>query len=379
MRIGIDARLALGHRRGMGRVLLNLLTNLLLFDTKNTYFLYVDKFDAQGILPKAPNIKTRVLPPRFYPLWEQISLPIACIKDKLDILHCPANTAPLFIPRRTKLVLTIHDIIFLKPFSEVPLSDSMYQNIGRIYRRICVMTRISRVHHIVTVSQFSGYDIQRNLGIPADRVTVIHNGIDDYFFQDHRENCETFLKTLQVSGRFIFHLGGTSPNKNTIGAIKAFNLLLQEEGYHDLYFVIGGVSSKGNNQIKQFVREKGLEKKVKFINYVTDRELKCLYSNAELFLFPSLYEGFGLPPLEAMACGAPVVASNLTSLPEVVGEAGILVDPMNIDEIKTAMVNIMRNEQLKAKLIKAGKQRVQEFRWKKAAKKLLQVYENSLS
>ena len=109
----------------------------------------------QSILPKAPNLITRVLPPRFYPIWEQVSLPIACIKDNLDILHCPANTAPIFIPKRMKLILTIHDVIFMKSFNEISLSDSMYQNIGRIYRRICVKTLINRVNHIITVSQFS--------------------------------------------------------------------------------------------------------------------------------------------------------------------------------------------------------------------------------
>lgn len=376
MRIGIDARLALGKRRGMGRALLNLLTKLIAFDKKITYFLYVDKIDMQSILPKAPNLITRVLPPRFYPIWEQVSLPIACIKDNLDILHCPANTAPIFIPKRMKLILTIHDVIFMKSFNEISLSDSMYQNIGRIYRRICVKTLINRVNHIITVSQFSKNDIQKHFGIPEDKITVIPNGIDDYFFQNLEDNCETFLKRLQIGGKFIFHLGGTSPNKNTIAAIKAFNLLLQDEEYHDLCLIIGGVSPEGSNKIKKYVKEKGLEEKVKFINYVTDKELKCLYSNAELFLFPSLYEGFGLPPLEAMACGTPVVASNLTSLPEVVGDAGILVDPMNINEIKTAMIDIMHNEQLKAKLIKAGIQRADEFRWEKAANKLFQIYES---
>lgn len=378
MRIGIDARLALGRRRGMGRVLLGLLTHLMSIDTKNTYFLYLDRPDAQGVLPKVPNLKTRIFPPRLYPLWEQICLPIACKKDNLDILHCPANSGPLLVPKQTKLVLTIHDVIFLKSPYEIPLSSSTYQNFGRIYRRLCAKLLRSSVDHVITVSQFSKYDIQGSLKIPEDKIAVIPNGIDDSFFQKPMEDCEVILKRLQINGKFIFHLGGIAPNKNTIGAIKAYDLLLQEGEYGDLYLVIGGISLEGNNQIKQFVKERGLGEKVKFVSYVTDEELKCLYSKAELFLFPSLYEGFGLPPLEAMACGTPVVASNKSSIPEAVGEAGILVDPNSIDEIKIAMANILHDGQLKAKLIDLGKQRAQKFRWERSAEKLLQIYEGLL-
>lgn len=374
MKIGIDARLALRKRRGIGRVLLNLINHLSMIDRKNQYILYLEKEDTDCILPTADNITKRVLPPQIYPLWEQISLPIACKIDKVDVLHCPANTGPVVVPRSVKLIVTLHDVMFLKPYSEIPLSSNTYQNLGRVYRRLCTKLLRKRADYFITDSEWSRQDIQQLLGIPRNRIAVIPCGVDDYFLQGTERDCKAILNQLGIDFKFIFHLGGISPNKNTIGAIKAYSMLIKVPQYRDLHLVVGGISPRTNNQITWLVKQNRWEKLIKFLGYITDEELKCLYKGAELFLFPSLYEGFGLPALEAMACGTPVVASNRSSIPEVVGEAGLLVDPTDLKAISNAMKIILQDEDLRVKLKNEGRARAMEFNWETAAKEVIQVY-----
>jgi len=376
MKIGIDARLALRKRRGMGRVLLNLISHLAMTDKTNKYVLYLEKKDEDNVLPANDNFTKRILPHRNYPLWEQFYLPKACSEDRLSVLHCPANTAPVKPPKSVKLVMTIHDVFFLKSDRLLHRSRSMYQNLGGLYRRFCLKSLRTKIDHIITVSEFSRREIQSLLGIDSEIITVISNGIDDNFFQNDKKKDEALLRNLNVHSKFIFHLGGTAPNKNTLFAIKSYQLLIREKKYNHLDLVIGGICPESNNHITRFVRRQALQDRVKFLDHVTDKELKSVYSNCELFLFPSLYEGFGLPPLEAMACGTPVVASNLTSMPEVVGEAAILVDPENPDNIKAALARILQDEQLKMKLIQTGKQHAQNFKWEKSTNRVLQVYES---
>jgi glycosyltransferase involved in cell wall biosynthesis len=378
MRIAVDARLALRKRRGMGRVLLNLLSALAEIDKTNHYFLYLEKADKHNILPASDNFTKRVIPIRNYPLWEQVILPIACKMDKIDVLHCPANTGPVIMPRAVRLVVTLHDAIFLKSLSEVPLSSSIYQNLGRAYRYLCARLLRNRIDYFMTDSQWSSQDIQQLLNVTSERIVVIPCSIDDYFSQKTKEDCTAILSQLGIDSRFIFHLGGIAPNKNTIGAIEAYRLLIQDEIHRELSLVIGGVRPDSNNQITQFVIGKGLKGKVQFLNYVTDEELKCLYSKAELFLFPSLYEGFGLPPLEAMACGSPVLASNTTSLPEAIEDAGILVNPHKTNEIVGAMKKILQDKGLREHLISRGLERAKSFTWRHTAERVLAVYKGEL-
>lgn len=376
MRIGIDTRLALRKRRGMGRVLLNIVTYLAMLDKDNQYILYLEKEDKEHILPSSKNFVKKLLPLRNYPLWEQFFLPFAALRDDLDILFCPANTAPACVPRRVKLLVTIHDVIFLKSRFEVPSSHSLYQEVGKLYRKICVESIKHRVNHVLTDSQFSKRDIQSELGILEDMITVIPNGVDDFFFEESGKDCKSVLANLGINFKFIFHLGGTTLNKNTIGAIQAYDLLVHKKEYEDVYLVIVGICPTRESEIIRFVKAHELTERIRFLNNISDEELRCLYSNAELFLFPSFYEGFGLPPLEAMACGTPVVVSNSTSLPEVVGEAGITVSPNKPYEIGEAMARVLGDEELRMKLIRAGRQRAESYRWENSVKLLLRVFED---
>lgn len=379
MRIGIDVRLALGRRRGMGRALLNLLTHLSQIDKANTYFLYLDRADTQAVLPKASNFETRVFPPRLYPVWEQISLPLLSIKDKLQILHCPANTAPFLLPRGVKLIVTLHDVIFLKPLSEVPLSSSMYQNLGRLYRRLCAAAIRKNADLVITVSKWSRQEIQERLGIKADRIRVIYNGVDDVFFNISTDMTASVLRQLGIDSPYILHLGAIAPHKNTAKAVEAFHLLTQHTYYAHIKLVIIGLSPDAARNLIPSLRENSqLLEKVIFLGYVDDHELACLYKGAELLLFPSLWEGFGLPALEAMACGTPVVASNRASIPEVTGGAALLVDPTKPEEISHGMQRILEDTALRSEIVRAGIRRAMEFRWEIVAKQVLSAYREVL-
>jgi len=379
MRIGIDARLALGRRRGMGRVLFNLLRHLSQIDKKNMYFLYLDRVDTQGALPVAPNFQARVLPPRLYPVWEQINLPLICRGDKLNLLHCPANTAPFWVPETVKLIVTLHDLIFLKPLSEVPLSSSMYQNLGRLYRRLCAAAIRKKANLVITVSEWSRQEIRERLGIKADRMRVIYNAVDDHFFNISTDIAAPVLRRLGIDSPYILHLGAIAPHKNTAKAIEAFHLLTQHTYYAHIKLVIIGLSPDAARNLIPSLRENSqLLENVIFLGYVDDHGLACLYKGAELLLFPSLWEGFGLPALEAMACGTPVVASNRASIPEVTGGAALLVDPTKPEEISHGMQRILEDTVLRSEMVRAGIRQAMKFRWEIVAKQVLSAYRKVL-
>lgn len=374
MRIGIDARLALGKRRGMGRVLLSLLVRLADIDPDNQYFLYLDRPDTHRVLPAAQNFTARVCTARFYPWWEQVCLPFASLKDDLHLLHCPANTAPFLRRSVPRLVVTLHDLIFLKPLSDVPLSPSTYQNLGRLYRALC-SAAVKRADLFITVSEWSRQEIMDRLGIPSDRIRVIPNGVDERFFEIRDNEAAKVLQEIGVRRPYILHLGAVAPHKNTPRAVEAFGHLLEFLPTIELQMVVVGLVPDAARRLLSGLDRLGHAlPRIRFLGYVGDHELACLYKGAELLLFPSLYEGFGLPALEAMACGTPVVAARRASIPEVTGDAVLLVDPTEVEEITNAMYRLLVDDSLRSTLASAGRQRALQFRWESAARQLLQAY-----
>lgn len=363
MRIGIDCRLALEKRRGISRYLLNLLNGIKkINDNKHEYFLYIHRPDLQNILPSDQCFIKKVIPYKPYPIWEQILLPKQCLMDNIDLLFCPANTAPLFIPKSCKLVLTLHDVIFIKYKQGKIRFSNLYQYFGNLYRRICINLIKDNIDSIITPSEFSKQDIAKTLKIPENKINVIPNSIDEIFLKPvDKHHCQRMLNEIGIRYKYILNVGGLSPNKGTLQAIKAFAELIKDEEFEDLNLVIVGIDNKTTNNIINFVIKKNLDSKVHFLYNLSDDLLKCLYYMSELLLFTSFYEGFGYPPLEAMACNTPVVASNLTSIPEVVGDAGILVNPTDLDAIVQAIKLIMNRSDLREKLVKRGMERVMNY------------------
>ena len=380
MRVGIDAHFITRHpRRGIGNYSLNVVSELVKLSPQTDFYLYIAAADIEGVLPTAANVTIRTLKMWGFPLREQVALPLAARRDRLDILHCLGNTAPIFMPRSVQLVLSLMDVMFLQTGEFIPKPSNNYQVFGRIYRSIVGPRCARSAAQVITISEFSRGDILQLIsGLDAARVHVTHLSCDPVFKLD--------LSTLPRAGEsgiggrrpYIFALGADDPRKNTLRLVKAYLTLLKRYGIdHDL--LISGYSNWERSDAYRAVVNAQATDRVEFLPFVSILELAVLYRNATFFVYPSLYEGFGIPVLEAFSSGCPVIASKTTSIPEVGGDAAIYVDPLSEEEISAAMYRLIQDNDLRQSLIQRGHVRASEFSWAETARQTLLIYERCMS
>jgi glycosyltransferase involved in cell wall biosynthesis len=290
-------------------------------------------------------------------------------RDRLDIIHDPFGVSPFFVPRRVApfgRVLTLHDMIpFIYPETHARLTNMLF--------RRYIPRSLRFVDRIITDSESSRTDIVRFLRFPAERVNAIPIGAAPHFAPTSPEERQRVRQRYGLPNNYILTVGSLNPRKNLETLFSAFHQLLQRSLPHKL--VIVGPTAWKSAGIFQRMRSLGIERDVVLTGFVGDADLPALYGGASVFVFPSLYEGFGLPPLEAMACGTPVVTSNRSSLPEVVGDAGLLVDPHDADAIATAIERLAADSELSAGLIDRGLARARSFTWERAAHAHRRVYQ----
>ncbi|TWJ26356.1 glycosyltransferase family 4 protein [Geobacter argillaceus] len=377
MKIGIDARFAVHKRRGIGNYSLMLLLNLAEIDPKNDYVLYTDVDDLEGVLPRKPNFLVKKILPGNYLVWEQLVLPLRAARDGLDILHCPGNTAPMFLHNKVKLILSIHDVMFLKSYSAVPQCYSRYQNMGRIYRKLIVPRTVRRLAKVITVSDFSKTDILLHLkSLQEKDIHVTHEAVDEKFKLFENKNLFEKLKNKHgIQNDYIFTLGATDPRKNTERIIRTF-LELKSKCSISEQLVICGLPNWKTTLFYEMVQGSKYKSDIVFLDFITEDELVCFYNYAKVFLYPSLYEGFGLPPLEAMSCGVPVITSNLTSIPEIVGDAALLIDPYDDEQLQRSLLHLLSEEDVRKEYVERGLRQVRKFSWRKMASETLDIYKS---
>ena len=374
MKIGIDARFAVRQpRRGIGTYSLHLLRELVKRDSQINFVLYVDRDDVGGVLPSAPNVQVHRLWPSAYPIWEQFSLPLAVKRDDLDLLHTLGNTAPLWLPARTQLVLSLMDVMFLQSGAFIPTPTTLYQRAGRLYRACVAPANARRSKAVITISDFSRQDILQMIsGLPPQKVVPIHLACDPKF-------ALTNHPTSNFSNRpFLLCLGAEDPRKNTLRIVEAYLSALQNQSI-DTDLVITGYANWQDSPAHRLVNAAGFDEKVKFLSFISIEQLVSLYQQATAFLYLSLYEGFGIPILEAYACGCPVIASNTTSIPEVGGDAAIYIDPTDVSAIEEAITRLCNDPVLQSDLRSKGLERAKHFSWMKVADETLNVYQRALS
>lgn len=299
-------------------------------------------------------------------LWELTNLPIRLKEEMVDLFFNPCNFLPPV--KVCKYVVTIHDI------ASFTFAHS-YPPLRRFYYQYAIRNAIRVADRIITVSQSSKDDLVRWLSVPEEKIRVIHNGVSPLFcpITDEvvlRRVCEKY----DLPEEFIFTLGVLEPKKNTEGVIRAYALM--KGSFPNLpKLAIGGSKEFGwkNQRVFQLVKKEGLKDFVTFIGPIEYEDLPAVYSLAKLFIFPSFYEGFGLPVLEAMACGTPVITSNTSSLPEVAADAAVLVNPYRVEEIKRAMREVLQDEQLRVELREKGLARSKQFSWISAGHQVLEV------
>lgn len=370
--VAIDARLV-AVPRGMGRYVEHLLKEFALLKSEFHFLVYVDSTTAGDRCPRADNIRIKRITRAPYPLWEQFLLPLALAADQPALLHSPGITSPLFLPRNTKPVVTIHDIIYLK--KHLP-RGTLYQRLGRAYYALCATWAAKRGRQLITISNYSKADIVRHLRVneAAVHVTYLAGSFDVEI-----EQLTHIHSTREPSlGRpFILALAADDPRKNTSKVVEAFGRLisLAPSAPHQLVLV-GNVKDRGPSL--ELIRYLQAQERLVSLGFVNDLTLATMFRNADIFVYPSLYEGFGIPVVDAMRFGCPVVCSNTTSLPEIVGDAAVTVDPCSVDGIAAALARIVHDGAFARVLRTKGPARAAQFSWRTTAEHTLEVYRKVL-
>ncbi len=373
MRIGIDARvLYMPVLKGMGVYLKNLLESLERIDKKNEYILYYDsRQQVVSRKPGSPNFEEKAISIRkgdIYHFWEQFRLPLELKKDRIDVFHSPANTTMLALKCPT--IVTVHDTI-LQQSVRLSLFDQMY------FKRLQPFI-LKKVQKIITISGYSKELISKIMKISKSMVEVIPLGINDSFrVITDKKMIVPVMQKYGITGSYLLNVGGESPWKNVSTLIKAYSELVKNYKIKEKLIITGIRNEVILKEHADKISELGIKDKIIIIGYVPQEDLVGLYNGASVFVYPSLHEGFGLPPLEAMACGVPVVVSDKTSIPEVVGDAAILVDASEPKNIAKAINDVLGNESLRKDLIAAGLERCKEFDWRKTAELTLKNYEEA--
>lgn len=366
MRIGVDYTAAVRQKAGIGRYARELFKHLGKIDQQNFYILMVPRDAALHPLPS--NFRYLRLPfseRLMYIFWQRlrVPIPVEAFTGPLRLFHSPDFVLPPLA--LTPSILTIHDLSFLK------LPECFTSNLLR-YLSQAVPRSIKKADFILADSGNTRKDLLELMGVPLDKIEILYAGVGENFKPSNGEKARTRYGLPQ---RFILSLGTLEPRKNFPRLIRAFAMLKENlKPGNDLKLVIAGRKGWLFEVIFRAVEECGLEGEVIFPGYVEEEDLPSLYSAAELFVYPSLYEGFGLPPLEAMACGVPVVASEAPPLPEVLGDAALFFSPYNVEAMASAMEKALLDKELRRKLREKGFTQSSIFSWDKSARKLLEIY-----
>jgi glycosyltransferase involved in cell wall biosynthesis len=372
MKIGIEGqRLYRRNKHGMDMVALELIKNLQQTDHENEYVVFVKPDEDNTCIPQAPNFKIIELKGGPYPIWEQIALPKAAKAEGCDILHCTSNTGPIW--SAVPLIVILHDIIYLESVSILKKGGTWYQKLGNMYRRWVVPPVVRKSKRVVTVSNFEKERIKNFMGL-GNNLVAIYNGVGTHFKEiTDKTILDKAKNKYNLPDRFLFFLGNTDPKKNTPNVLKAFaefnagsdvkyKLVMLDFDETVLQAILSDI---GHPEIRSDIQLTG---------YVVNTDLPAIINQCEVFLYPSLRESFGIPILEGMACGVPVITSNTSSMPEIAGNAALIVDPYNPGEIKNAIVKLVTDKDLRAELKIRGIEQAAKFSWENMAKQYLSLY-----
>jgi len=364
MNIAVDAFPLAVRASGISNYTKNILLNLLNIDTGNKYFLYALKdFDfPMGI--KRVAISGRNVPSYGNTIWLFTKGVWLMKKDDIDIFWGTRQMLPPYLPKGIKKILTIYDLVW----HYFPETMDRY---NLLVQKALFGRSVRSADHIIVISKATKDSLIGVMKVPEDKITIAYPASDGFIPLDKESSSEYISKKYGASRNYILTVSTVEPRKNLITLLRAFSEV-RDLGYQLL--IAGASGWKTSNIFKEYESLDFTEKEVKFLGFVSNEDMNKLYSGAEVFVFPSIYEGFGIPPLEAMASGTPVIASNSSSIPEVVGSAGVLLDPLNVDEWAVAIKNLLGDRQMRKHLIDEGLKQAGNFSWLESAKKTLEVF-----
>jgi len=364
MRIAIDARKLRDF--GIGTYIRNILIELSRLDRETEYVVLCRPDDVTSGDVLGQNFRMVPETAPAYSIAEQFRIPMSLARERVRLVHEPHYVLPPLL--RCRSVVTIHDCIHLMFPQYLP------SRLAYVYAKGSMWSATRKANRILTVSEASKRDILRFFNVAPEKVVVIHNAIDERFLSPvDPERMDLVRQRYQLDHPFVLYVGNIKPHKNIERLIEAFGRARGQCPDNLKLIIIGDEISK-YPALRQSVHKHKLDKHVRFLGFQPMETLAAFYRLARAFVFPSLYEGFGLPPLEAMAFGTPVVTSNVSSLPEVVGDAALLIDPLSPSEISAAIARVLDDDELRAELVRRGHERVKTFSWARSVKRIREVY-----
>ncbi len=366
MRIAIEAqRIFRKEKHGMDYVVLEIIRELQKIDFNNEYYIIVSPGD-DICLYETHNFHIVIVNGNIYPIWEQIALPWTIKKINPDILHCTSNTAPILC--NTPLILTLHDIIFLE--NRYGKNKSLYQTLGWHYRKFIVPRILKKCKKIITVSDYECRHISKTLKIDKKKLCYVYNGYSPHFHMNNNESDK--------NDSYILFFGNTDPKKNTANVLIAYNEYLKRSK-NRLRLMIVDLKESIINQYLEDLNIEEIKNMIYCPGYISNNKLPEIYNNAFAFVYTSLRESFGIPILESMACGTPVITSKISAMPEIAGREGILINPYNPSEVADSIIKLEENKEFYNSQVEYGLNRVKDFSWNNAAKNILNIYNTLLS
>lgn len=376
-RIGIDARFYGPLGKGLGRYTKEVTDGVINQDEENEYVVFLseenfDEFEADG-----ERVKKVLVKARWYTLAEQIVVPLKIWSAKVDLMHFPHFNVPLLCP--AKFIVTIHDLILTKhPTQRASTLSPFLYKIKNYAYRIVINSAVKKAKKIIAISNFTRNDILEKFKVDPDKVAMTYEGIASKLEEDDEDiNEEDVLKKHNLQKPYLMYVGNAYPHKNLEGLLDVFEAL--SKTFPDIKLVLVGKEDYFYKRVRSYAQKKEFKKEmVNFPGYIPDEELKFVYRNALGYVFPSLFEGFGLPPLEAMTQGCPVVSSNSTCLPEVLGEAAYYFDAKDKNDMEEKLKTFVMDSMLREQLIEKGHKQIEKYSWDDCVLKTLDIYNKVL-
>ncbi len=362
MKIGIDIRETVHEKAGKGYYTAHLVEDILKLDNKNKYLLYSDC--PVSMYVGFNNTELKIIDKKGFK-WHTTVLK-DLYNEKCDIFFAPTSyiIPALHKPKKLKVIMTVHDLVaFLFP--------DKHNKKAVFTEKITIKKALKKAVKVLAVSKNTQNDLMKRFKVSNDLIDIVPNAASDIFEPMPSEVYEDFIIQKDIPEKFIFTAGTLEPRKNFPVLFEAFAKVLKE--FPDYELLVAGKKGWMFREIFETQAKLGLDGKVRFLDYIPERELVYLYNLASVFVYPTLYEGFGIPPLEAMKCGCPVVTSNISSLPEVVEDAALKIDPNDPKALADAMLSVLRNHELRKELIKKGFKQSKKYSWKLSARKFLDI------
>ncbi len=375
LHIVIDARRIRDF--GIGTYIRSLAHALSAIDTEDRFTLVSAFADVRTLAGLPERFRTAVYSRDDHNYLDHFTFPAFLQSLSPDLVHIPLNRVPLLMPR--PYVVTIHDMTTLL-YEEKKISA-----LRMMLRRYRYRRGLRRANRVIAVSDATRRDVENMMGVPPERICRVYNAPDPGFLAppaEGPEEQERIMERYQINYPFLLYAGNIRKHKNVPRLIEAFavvhNQLALHPVYRDLRLVIIGDTISEYPVVRHTVIKSRVEQLVRFLGFVPFETLRCFYQHAAAFVFPSRHEGFGLPPLEAMACGAPVITSNVSSLPEVVGDAAVLVNPENVFDIARGIKEVLLDDALRSELIRRGHEQTRRFSWERTARQVLEIYHEAV-